>query len=76
MSTESSSRAGLNGHAEVAKYLGMTERTIYLWAQQKKLSAFKVGSVWRFRRSDLERWLKSNRSGPSFDDVKSLCRYI
>ena len=55
MSTESSDRARLMGPAEVAKYLGMTERTIYLWAQQKKLSAFKIGSVWRFRRPDLER---------------------
>ena len=76
MSTESSDSARLMGPAEVAKYLGMTERTIYLWAQQKKLPAFKVGSVWRFRRSDVERWLESNRSGPSSDDVEPLSPYI
>ena len=76
MSTENSDRAGLMGSAEVAKYLGMTERTIYLWAQQKKLPAFKVGSVWRFRRSDLDRWLENNRSGPSSDDVETLSPYI
>ena len=76
MSSESSGQAGLMGPAEVAKYLGMTERTIYLWAQQKKLPAFKVGSVWRFRRSDVERWLESNRSGPSSDDVEPLSPYV
>ena len=76
MSTESSDRARLMGSAEVAKYLGMTERTIYLWAQQKKLPAFKVGSVWRFCRSDLDRWLENNRSGPSSDDVETLSPYI
>ena len=64
------------GPAEVAKYLGMTERTIYLWAQQKKLPAFKVGSVWRFRRSDVERWLDSNGSVRSSDDVEPLSRSI
>ena len=76
LNTESRDRAGLMGPADVAKYLGMTERTIYLWAQQKKLPAFKVGSVWRFRRSDVERWLESNRSGPSSDDVEPLSTYI
>ena len=64
------------GPAEVAKYLGMTERTIYLWAQQKKLPAFKVGPVWRFRRSDVERWLDSNGSVRSSDDVEPLSRSI
>ena len=64
------------GPAEVAKYLGMTERTIYMWAQQGKIPAFKVGSVWRFRRNEVDRWLESTRSGPSVDEVEPLTPYI
>ena len=66
----------LMGPSELGKYLRMTERTIYMWAQQGKLPAFKVGSVWRFRRSDVDRWLESTRSGPSVDEVEPLTPYV
>jgi excisionase family DNA binding protein len=49
---------------EVANYLGLAERTIYQWAQQGKLPAFKLGSSWRFRKSDVDRWLETQRTGP------------
>jgi len=68
--------AALMGPAEVAKYLGVAERTIHLWAQQGKLPAFKAGSVWRFRRFELDRWLERTRSGPPMDDVEPLTPYI
>ena len=51
---------------EVATYLGMAERTIYVWAQQGKIPAFKLGSSWRFRRSEIDAWLETQRSGPDF----------
>jgi excisionase family DNA binding protein len=50
---------------EVAEYLGMAERTIYVWAQQAKIPAFKLGASWRFRRGEIDSWLDSQRSGPS-----------
>ena len=65
----------LMGPIEVGKYLGVAERTIYMWAQQGKIPAFKVGSVWRFRRSDVDRWLEANRSGPPTDDIAPLTPY-
>jgi len=49
---------------EVAQYLGLAERTIYLWAQQGRLPAFKLGSAWRFRRSEVDGWLETQRTGP------------
>ena len=49
---------------EVATYLGMAERTIYVWVQQSKIPAFKLGASWRFRRSEIDAWLESQRSGP------------
>lgn len=76
MATEQNNAGSLMGPAEVSKYLGMTERTIYMWAQQGKLPAFKVGSVWRFRRSDVDRWLESTRSGPEIDEVEPLTPYV
>ena len=49
---------------QVASYLDVAERTILMWAQQEKLPAFKIGSMWRFRKSDIDQWLESQRTGP------------
>jgi excisionase family DNA binding protein len=58
--------------AELARYLGMAERTIYVWAQQGKNPAFKIGSAWRFRRTDIDAWLETQRSGPVVGDMAPL----
>jgi excisionase family DNA binding protein len=50
---------------EVAVYLRTKERTVYDWLQRGVIPAFKVGNTWRFRRSEIDRWLESERSGPS-----------
>lgn len=42
---------------EVAEYLKVTERTIYRLAAAKKMPAFKVGGMWRFRATDIDGWI-------------------
>ena len=51
---------------DVARYLGMKERTIYVWAQEGRIPAFKLGATWRFRREEINAWLETHRSGPDF----------
>lgn len=41
---------------EVARYLRVSERTVYDWVQKGELPAGKLGSSWRFKRADIERW--------------------
>lgn len=41
---------------EVAKHLGVSDRTIYDWAQKGKIPAAKLGSAWRFKKSEIDRW--------------------
>ena len=48
---------------EVADYLKVNERTVYRLAGAKKIPAFKVGGTWRFQRSDIEQWIKSQTTG-------------
>jgi excisionase family DNA binding protein len=45
---------------EVAAYLKAGKRTVYRFAQNGDIPAFKVGGTWRFRRSELERWIDTN----------------
>jgi len=42
---------------EVATYLKAGKRTVYRLAQKGEIPAFKFGGSWRFRRSDLDRWI-------------------
>lgn len=43
-----------------ASYLGLSTRTVYQFARDGRLPGIRVGGRWRFRRSDLDRWLESN----------------
>lgn len=46
---------------EVANYLQVKESTIYTWAQNGRIPAFRLGRLWRFRRADLDTWLENQR---------------
>ena len=43
---------------ELADYLGLKKQTIYNWLNQGKISGIKIGKVWRFDKSDIEKWLR------------------
>ncbi|MFC4623582.1 helix-turn-helix transcriptional regulator [Comamonas nitrativorans] len=42
---------------EVAIYLKAGKKTVYRLAQQGGIPGFKLGGTWRFRRSELDRWI-------------------
>ena len=48
---------------EVAAYLKAGKRTVYRLAADEKIPAFKLGGTWRFRKSDLERWIAQQTTG-------------
>jgi len=45
---------------ELAKYLNVTERTIYNLLERGELPGFKVGANWRFRKEDINKWIEEN----------------
>ncbi len=46
---------------ELAKYLNVTERTIYNLLERGELPGFKVGANWRFRKEDIDKWIEDNK---------------
>jgi PTS system nitrogen regulatory IIA component len=48
---------------DVAKYLRVSERTVYDWAQKGEIPAGKIGTVWRFKKDSIERWVNERLSG-------------
>lgn len=42
---------------ELAAYLKMAEKTLYRLASEGAIPGFKVGGAWRFRKSEIDRWI-------------------
>ena len=42
---------------ELAKYLRLTEVTIYKYDKEGKIPVHKVGSRWRFDKDKIDKWL-------------------
>ena len=63
---------------EVAKYLRVSERTVYDWSQTGEIPSGKIGTVWRFKKGEIEKWvnerLSSSKAAPV--DIKILVKDI
>ncbi|HCM15276.1 MAG TPA: transcriptional regulator [Candidatus Cloacimonas sp.] len=44
---------------EISVYLGVTKDTVYKWLSEKKLPAHKVGRLWKFKKEDVDVWVKA-----------------
>lgn len=53
---------------EVARYLRVSERTVYDWAQKGEIPAGKIGTVWRFKKDEIERWVNQRLSSNTKSD--------
>lgn len=54
---------------EVATYLGVRRDTIYKWRIRHHMPAHKVGKLWKFRKDEVDRWIKSGRSADRSEGV-------
>ena len=51
------------GINEAAEYLGVTKETIRNWIKkQNGIPAQKIAKLWKFKRSELDSWVKSGKS--------------
>ncbi|MBM3337253.1 MAG: helix-turn-helix domain-containing protein [Betaproteobacteria bacterium] len=47
---------------EIADYLGVKRDTVYKWIERKKMPAHKVGSLWKFKREEIDAWVRSGEA--------------
>ncbi len=47
---------------ELAAYLGVKRDTVYKWITRRSMPAHKVGRLWKFRREEVDDWVKSGAS--------------
>lgn len=53
---------------EIAAYLGIKRDTAYKWINRKNMPAHKVGSLWKFKRDEIDEWV---RNGDACDSAES-----
>jgi excisionase family DNA binding protein len=45
----------------IAEHLGVTEDSIYRWIVKRRLPAHKLGKVWKFKKEEVDAWVRSGR---------------
>jgi len=48
---------------EIAAYLGIKRDTVYKWIADKQMPAHKIGRLWKFRKEEIDEWVKSGGAG-------------
>ena len=60
---------------EIARYLRVSDVTVYRWCKEGKLPALKLGHSWRIRRSALESFLeRGEHSATLLGQLRSFYR--
>jgi len=50
---------------ELSEYLKVKSQTIYNWVAQAKIPHTKIGDVLRFKKSDIDNWLRKKTNFPN-----------
>jgi excisionase family DNA binding protein len=48
---------------EIAAYLGIKRDTVYKWIAEKHMPAHRMGRLWKFRKEDVDEWVKTGGAG-------------
>jgi excisionase family DNA binding protein len=50
---------------QVAFQLSIKRDTVYKWINHKNMPAHKVGSLWKFKRDEIDEWVRSGKAQDS-----------
>jgi excisionase family DNA binding protein len=53
------------GLEEAADYMDVTKDTVRNWIKKTDIPAHKIGKLWKFKKSELDDWIKSGKSALS-----------
>ena len=53
------------GIEKVAEYMDVTKDTVRNWIKKTDIPAHKIGKLWRFKKSEIDEWIKSGKSALS-----------
>ena len=47
---------------DIAAYLGIKRETLYKWLAEKDIPAHKVGRLWKFRKEEIDKWVRTGEA--------------
>ena len=47
---------------DIAAYLGIKRATLYKWLAEKDIPAHKVGRLWKFRKEEIDQWVRTGEA--------------
>ena len=57
-----------NGIGEFLGVFGVAKDTIYTWVTSKGMPGHKVGRFWKFKKEDVDTWVREGGAAASSDD--------
>lgn len=54
---------------EIAEYLGVSKDTVYTWVTSKGMPGHKVGRFWKFKKDDVDIWVRAGGAASASDDL-------
>lgn len=54
---------------EIAEYLGVSKDTVYTWVTSKGMPGHKVGRFWKFKKDDVDGWVRAGGAASASDDL-------
>jgi excisionase family DNA binding protein len=55
---------------EVASHLGVAKESVYRWIEGKGLPAHRVGRLWKFRLSEVDKWIEAGGAAQDEPELK------
>ena len=56
---------------EIAAHLGVNRDTIYKWIERKRMTAHKLGKLWKFKVAKVDEWIRAGRAAEQLSDEES-----
>lgn len=47
---------------DIAAHLGAKQETVYVWIRKKGMPAHKVGRLWKFKKDEVDDWVRSGNA--------------
>ena len=48
---------------EICAHVGVSRDTVYKWIDRKGMPAHRAGRLWKFKRNDVDRWVRAGGAG-------------
>ncbi len=53
---------------DIAAYLGLKRDTVYRWISERNMPGHKIGRLWKFRKEEVDKWVKSGEADEAKDN--------